>query len=148
MTVAIDFSQRDKLKLEDFLTKETSSWLADNQKRSLDFFCTLPLPHRKNEHWKYNQVDFLNSGDFSLCHQAKESSTKIETIDFEDSINLDFVNGILVNQFNDDEPALQLTRIDKLNTEQQALLKQQLAQQDKNIFAHLKAQIKFDSLIN
>lgn len=137
MTVAIDFSQRDKLKLDDFLLKSSAGWLADNQKRAFDFFCTLPLPHRKNEHWKYNQVDFLNSGDFILCHQAGQAEHKSQSINFENSIKLDFVNGILVNQFNDDEPALQLTRIDKLNSEQQALLQQQLAQQDKNIFAHL-----------
>ncbi len=137
MSLTIDFKQRENLAIE-----ESLPWLAPIQASALKLFQKAPLPHRKVEHWKYNKMSFLTEKPLVLAKQAKQPQDdlikKSRQINFEDVIEMIFINGHLVSSIELVD-GLKITKFSDANDEQKKIIQSNLDPDydAKNLFNNL-----------
>jgi Fe-S cluster assembly protein SufD len=161
MSFILEFQNREGLSLSTPNHNETLSWLEPTKRDALQAFKNAPLPSRKVEHWKYNDLSFLNA-EFSVT-QAKAALSNddlkaIETAKFpvaslksDNTIELIFINGQLVNlvraegQFDD----LSITEFANASQQQQAIITSQLKQDQsaKNMLLNLNQALISDGIL-
>ena len=156
MTIEIDFNNRDALSIADEFAPTKLNWLMEKRQQALSLFQTAPLPTRKIEHWKYNDMTFLRTcaANIAAIPQQEIVANSLEhlaSIGFEDKIELLFVDGYLVTNLENLKlvEGIKLTRFSEANTEQQAIILSQLDPEfsSKNLLANLNTSVVADGLL-
>ena len=126
MSFSLDFQNRDVLSLSDFGISAELDWLKDKKQQSLLQFKTAPLPSRKVEHWKYNDMHFISQQNYHLTEKLVQpfNSYTSTSIEFKDSIEIVFVNGYLNSDLSNLQSieGLKITDFDACNEQQKKII--------------------------
>ncbi|MGX5174100.1 Fe-S cluster assembly protein SufD [Aliikangiella sp. IMCC44653] len=161
MSFIVEFQNREGLSLNTPQQNATLPWLEQTKLNALQAFKSAPLPSRKVEHWKYNDLSFLAS-NFEVNQQkpnlSKQALTEIEfakypvePLKLEDAIEITFINGLLATETESLNlgDSLQMTKFSNANEEQQAIIKAQLEHDlsSKNLLLNLNQALINDGLL-
>ncbi len=161
MSVTIAFQNRDVLDFADVSRNTKIDWLKAVKQESLSAFKQAKMPNRKIEHWKYNDLAFLNNNEFTIGpiadeqHKLKtayqQATQDAEKLNLENAIELVFVDGILITQIEHElnEAGLSITLFNNANDEQQSIITQQLKADinSKNLLLNLNQSLVNDGLL-
>jgi len=76
------------------LDAPTSSWLKNFRTQEFSRFIKQSLPDRKTEHWKYNDVSFLGSENFTNAKISDKSNYSPSPLHLNETIIFVFIDGI------------------------------------------------------
>jgi Fe-S cluster assembly protein SufD len=154
MNFNIDFKNKDAIEFSQLNTEDTMSWLAPIKQVALDQFKSSKIPNRKIEHWKYNDLFFLQENTFNLDNADLGNNVLIENtsgIRFDSSIDLTFVNGSLISSIDEilSIDGLTITPFKQANEAQQKLIISQIDPQfnQKNILLNLNESLLENGLL-
>ena len=162
MSLTLSFAERKQLRFSDLLNNSDSSidnnvaWLSKEREAAYTRFCNAPLPNRKVEHWKYNDLNFLTQRDYKLPYSSASADQSLSKpvrakIPLDNAIELDFVDGVLISDLNELElpEGLQIINFANANGEQQQLVKTHFKKQvdSKNLFTDLNDAICSDGVL-
>jgi len=156
----IDQAEVKQLKAQLLVDADSNpSWLAEFRQAESDAFAKQALPHRKLEHWKYNDVYFLTDKAYQLdtfSHQDEailaQARAKIKQLSTELKANMFiFIDGHWVESLstNTNQEIINATPFNQANAEQSLFIQQQLKfnQQTKNSFVQLNNAVCSDGLL-
>lgn len=148
MSLTIDFKQKHQLEIPPALP-----WLKQAQQDALQSFKNAPLPNRKSEHWKYNNMHFLQQQAFVVAQtedkkEDQQLAENLQKIPLNPALELVFINGDLSIEKNTCEQ-IRVTRFSQADKQQQAIIRQQVNAQSgsKNLFASLSTAINADGVL-
>jgi len=90
MTILVDIAQLRENPAAFLAAKQGPDWLAEQRQIMLDAFCRSPLPTRKTEHFKYNDMTFLGQQSIGELPHSVDIQ-KLDSIDAD--ITIEQVNG-------------------------------------------------------
>lgn len=129
MSMNIEFQNRQDLELSKLGLGDHFSWLNTKKQQALDEFKAAKLPNRKVEHWKYNDMTFLQQQDFQTASTPSSATTEEalvspNQIKFEDAIQLLLIDGFLVSPITETElqSGLNITKFEDANEQQKDLI--------------------------
>ncbi len=134
-----------------------TSWLNELQLNELSQFLQQPLPSRKIEHWKYNDLSFLQQANFSVVAESIDSEhqntvTRLKSeLNLTDAIFCVFVNGNysqkLSNNISNDE--ISFCEFSDANQQQSKIMAESInsTRQNKNLFIQLNNALSSDGLL-
>ena len=154
MSINIDFNNRESLEVSQFELNNTLDWLAPVKTEALTHFKLAKLPNRKVEHWKYNEMFFLQDNLFQLNEALPSDSVLIENtsgISLDNTIDLTFVDGDLITSLKSlsSVDGLTITQFKNTNQAQQKIILSQVDSKlnQKNLLVNLNESILKDGLL-
>jgi len=154
MSINIDFNNRETLEVTLFEQNEDLNWLAPAKTEALNQFKLAKLPSRKVEHWKYNEMFFIQENQFQLNKSIPNDAVLIENtsgIDLDNSIDLTFVDGDLITSLESLSiiDGLTITQFKNTNETQQKTILSQVDPEfnKKNLLVNLNESVLKDGLL-
>ncbi|MCW8878943.1 MAG: Fe-S cluster assembly protein SufD [Kangiellaceae bacterium] len=140
MSNSIDFNNHASLDFDELSQVNRLEWLSSIQNDALGAFKSMPLPTRKVEHWKYNDMSFLKAQTFKLNTNTYEDlAVSSSQIALPNSIEITFINGVLISDLTTRslQPGIAITSFDSVSTEQQQFIIEQTEIDSKNALDNL-----------
>jgi Fe-S cluster assembly protein SufD len=154
MNFNIDFKNKDAIDFSQLNTEETLSWLAPVKKVALAQFKSSKIPSRKVEHWKYNEMFFLQEKIFGVDKADLDENILIENtsgINFDSSIDLTFVDGNLITSLEEllSIEGITITPFNQADENQQKVILSEISPEfnQKNILLNLNESIFENGLL-
>jgi Fe-S cluster assembly protein SufD len=154
MSFTIDFNNKHSQSFSDIENENSLSWLNQKKQQCFDLFKTAPVPNRKIEHWKYNDMNFLGSTIFQAKKLAQQNSvTDFEKskISFSEAIELLIVDGELRTDIETLvlPKGIILTAFTQLNEQQQSTVKKHITPEfnQKNLLLNLNEAINQQGIL-
>lgn len=130
-----------------------NEWLNTIRRENYSAFSKQPLPTRKNEHWKYNDMHFLTQSEFLTTPEADVHRTNISEslLGLDDAIICVFINGKYSTEHSSQKltSGVSITSFGNANAKQIELISNSLAasQQNKNSLIQLNAALSEDGIL-
>ena len=140
MTFQLDMQNHSAISMSDFPNSSKIEWLNGAKQEALDVFCKQPLPTRKVEHWKYNELSFLKSEKFSLTEDKNPDPAQSEhSIDFSSALEITFIDGFLKTDLTalSIEEGLTIKTLSDCDETEQEKVRALLSANEKNLLLNL-----------
>ena len=130
-----------------------NGWLKNIRRNAYSTYLKQPLPTRKTEHWKYNDMYFLAQTEFLTTSEANETSTKIADFNLAlgDAIVCVFVDGKFSPEHSSEilNTGVSTTSFSNANEQQIEYITSSLtaAQQQTNLLIQLNTALAQDGLL-
>ncbi len=149
MTFQLDMQNHSAISMSDFPGSPSIEWLKDAKQNALDAFCKQPLPTRKIEHWKYNDLSFLQSEKYNIAKDITDTfADTTNSIDISDALTLTFIDGYLQTDLTQlsIEKGLTIKSLSDCNDKEQKRVTNLLNANQKNLLLNLNQILISDGL--
>lgn len=156
MSFMFDFNNHSDFNLTSLSCKESEAWLAPLKQKASDQFTRQQLPNRKVEHWKYNDMTFLQNAPFCLTEpptleDITNTADNRSNIKFEQSITLTFIDGHLVSEIASLPRinGISITHYNDANADQQKIINQINTPliDDRNLLINLNSALSLNGVL-
>ena len=140
MSNSIDFNNHTSLDFDKLSQANRLEWLSSIQNDALGAFKSMPIPTRKIEHWKYNDMSFLKAQSFELnTNTFEDLAVSSSQIALPNAVEITFINGVLISNLStlSLQAGITITSFDSLSNEQQQFIIEQTEIDANNILDNL-----------